>query len=68
MEVRFSNTDVAVWKLRAGVVVAYETLMHVSYGHISNISNTYGGDFLITLTIGTKSVTLPSKYLLWLEP
>lgn len=68
MYTKFSNTEVAVWKLRKGVVVAYEALQHMQYGHISALNTTHAGELFITVDVGTKHVVLPPSELIWLEP
>jgi hypothetical protein len=69
MKINFANAEVDVWKLRKGVVLAYE---HggVNYAHLSSFYQVHGADnfFIIEIDEWGNTSEFKSDALIWLEP
>lgn len=66
--IQFSNCEIPVWRLKVGVVVAWE-ISTIYYGHILSIIIREGYTPMIAVAINRdKHVVLKASEITWIEP
>lgn len=68
MLVKFSNTEVPIYKVRQGVVIGWYSGTTYFYGHVTGILVRGDNTMLVIQFQDYRDLHIPTKDLDWLEP